>query len=171
MTRMITLIGTTDRPRRELGLTTRPAGLEDAEALARLLFSSYEDGRVNTQEDALKLVTAVLDGSHGEFYPEASPVVEDDHGRIIAAALCLKNRVDGVPPGDKATIFELFTAASRRREGLAEKLIRQAVAQMDEDGFEEVTVRIPEANAAALALYLTLEFRRWQNPNDEQELV
>ncbi|MDO4916734.1 MAG: GNAT family N-acetyltransferase, partial [Rothia sp. (in: high G+C Gram-positive bacteria)] len=108
----------------------------------------------------------VFAGELGDFYPEASPVVVDDNDRVIAAVLCLKNRKDGVEPADLPTIYELVTAASRRREGIAEQLIRQTIHSMNQDGIEQVSVRIPETNAPALALYLTLDFHRWA-PNNE----
>lgn len=166
MTGMITLIARTAPNNREHRLALRPAELDDSEALARLYFSSYE-GEVSSQQEAEKKVSAIIKGEHGTFYPEASPVLVDDNNRIVAAALCLRERTDGIKPADLPTIFELFTAASRRREGLAEKLIRQALDVMATDGFDEVTVRVEENNYAALALYLTLDFNRW-NPDDDE---
>lgn len=171
MTRLITLISETKELVGKPTLKTRPVEHSDSEALARLLFSSYDDGRLTSQAHALTEIEAVLGGEHGEFYTEASPVVIDDHDRVVAAALCLRNRTDGGQPSDVPAIYELFTAASRRREGLAEKLIRQSLSVMRSDGLEEVSVRIPESNAAALALYLTLEFRRWQDPSEDEEIV
>ena len=53
------------------------------------------------------------------------------------------------------------------REGLAEQLIRRSIDQMFEDGYEQVSVRISENNAAALALYLTLDFNRWFPEDDD----
>jgi len=41
------------------------------------------------------------------------------------------------------------------------------MASLHENGYEEVCVRIPEDNAAALALYLTLDFNRWNPEQDE----
>lgn len=38
---------------------------------------------------------------------------------------------------------------------------------MFEDGYEQVSVRISENNAAALALYLTLDFNRWFPEDDD----
>ena len=162
MERMITLISKTDLVTPDTLLSTRVAEPSDSEALARLLFTAYENNLYPTQSDAQKALDAVFAGEIGDFFPEASPVVVDDNGRVVAAVLCLKNRKDGNEPVDVPTIYELVTAASRRRQGIAEKLIRQAMSSMKESGFDEVTVRIPETNAPALALYLILDYRRWQ---------
>lgn len=166
MDRLITLVTDTQENTRESQLTTRPAQASDSEALARLLFSAYESNLYPTQADAKVALDKVFAGELGDFYPEASPVVVDENDRVIAAVLCLKNRKDGVEPAELPTIYELVTAASRRREGIAEQLIRQTIHSMNQDGIEQVSVRIPETNAPALALYLTLDFHRWA-PNNE----
>ena len=168
MVGMITLISHTSADTRGNQLQLRKASLEDSEALARLYFSSYEN-EVTSQQEAQAKIAEIFDNSHGTFYSAASPVLVDDNGRLVAAALCLQNRTDGVQPGELPTIFELFTAASRRREGLAEKLIRHALGVMASDGFDQVTVRVEENNYAALALYLTLDFNRW-NPEEDDLL-
>ncbi|MDO4899014.1 MAG: GNAT family N-acetyltransferase, partial [Rothia sp. (in: high G+C Gram-positive bacteria)] len=160
MSGLITLISQTTRATKPITVTTRPARVDDAEALARLYFASYEDDRFSSQAEAAEEMGRILRGEHGEFYTDASPVVVDEHGRVVAASLCLKHRVV-TDPKNIPTIYELFTAASRRREGLAEQLIRLSINQMFEDGYQKVSVRISENNAAALALYLTLDFNRW----------
>ena len=168
MSGLITLVSQTSKAAKPITVSTRPAQVEDAEALARLYFASYEDDRFTSQAEAATEMEKILRGEHGEFYTEASPVVVDEHDRIIAASLCLKHRIV-TDPKDLPTIYELFTAASRRREGLAEQLIRRSIDQMFEDGYEQVTVRIQDDNSAALALYLTLDFNRWY-PEDEDIL-
>ncbi|MDO4820873.1 MAG: GNAT family N-acetyltransferase [Rothia sp. (in: high G+C Gram-positive bacteria)] len=166
MSGLITLISQTHPSSKPITVSTRPARLEDAEGLARLYFASYDDARFASQTDAAAEIERILRGEHGEFYTDASPVVVDEHDRIVAAALCLKHRVV-TDPKHLPTIYELFTAASRRREGLAEQLIRLSIDQMHQDGYEQVSVRISENNAAALALYLTLDFNRWFPEDDE----
>lgn len=168
MSGLITLVSQTSKAAKPITVSTRPAQVEDAEALARLYFASYEDDRFTSQAEAAIEMEKILRGEHGEFYTDASPVVVDEHDRIIAASLCLKHRIV-TDPKDLPTIYELFTAASRRREGLAEQLIRRSIDQMFEDGYEQVTVRIQDDNSAALALYLTLDFNRWY-PEDEDIL-
>lgn len=168
MTGMITLITKTSENPKTVKIITRAAKLEDSEALARLYFASYDSPDVASQEQALEQIRSILSGTYGDFYPEASPVLVDENGRIVAAALCLHNRKDLAVPADKPTIYELFTAASRRREGLAEQLVRISIDAMNHDGVEEVTVRVEEDNYAALALYLTLDFHRWQAIDDDE---
>jgi ribosomal protein S18 acetylase RimI-like enzyme len=139
---------------------TRPAAPEDAEGLAQLYYSSYEQGGVSSLEEAREVIKGVFAGEYGPFLPDASPVVVDEDGTIVAAALVLARRVgDDLP--DAPYIFELFTAASRRRQGLAEQLVRSSMATLYKNGYEQVCLRIAEDNAAALALYLTLDFNRW----------
>ncbi|MEU4206569.1 GNAT family N-acetyltransferase [Rothia terrae] len=164
---MITLITKTSPNNKADTITTRPAKLEDAESLARLYFASYDDTGITSQAEALAAIQEVLDGKFGEFLPEASPVIVDENNRIVAAALVLNNRADDVEPADLPSIYELFTAASRRREGLAEHLIRTSLHALNEVGHKQATVRISENNAAALALYLTLDFNRWFPANDD----
>lgn len=169
MSGLITLISQTSKTAKPITVSTRPAQVEDAEALARLYFASYEDERFASQSEAEAEIEKILRGEHGEFYTEASPVVVDEHDRIVAASLCLKHRIV-TDPKNIPTIYELFTAASRRREGLAEQLIRLSIGQMFEDGYEKVSVRIGDNNSAALALYLTLDFNRWF-PEEEDDIV
>jgi len=167
MTGTITLIArTTENPKRN-PVPTRPATREDAEGLAQLYYSSYEQGGVSSLEEARQVIGGVFAGEYGPFLPEASPVVVDEDGGIVAAALVLERRVgDGQLP-DAPYLFELFTAASRRRQGLAEQLVRSSMATLFQKGYEQVCLRIAEDNAAALALYLTLDFNRWIPDDDE----
>ena len=112
------------------------------------------------------MIRGVFDGEYGPFLPEASPVVVDDDGTVVAAELVLSRRVgDDLP--DVPYIFELFTAASRRRQGLAEQLVRCAMGTLYDNGYDQVSLRIAEDNAAALALYLTLDFNRWVPETDD----
>ncbi|MCT2246336.1 GNAT family N-acetyltransferase, partial [Rothia kristinae] len=159
MSGKITLIGDTWTSTRPVTVSTRPVARQDADGLARLFFTAYDDGSVTSQAHALEILHHMFDGEYGAVLPKASPVVVDDAGRIIAAALVLESRVgDDLP--DSPYIFELFTESSRRREGFAEQLLRVAITELKEEGFEHVALRISEDNAAALALYLTLDFRR-----------
>ena len=159
MTGTITLIAHTAANTKKPAVNLRPSGPEDAESLAQLYYSSYEQGGVSSLEEARQVIRGVFDGEYGPFLPEASPVVVDDDGTVVAAALVLSRRVgDDLP--DVPYIFELFTAASRRRQGLAEQLVRCAMGTLYDNGYDQVSLQIAEDNAAALALYLTLVFNR-----------
>lgn len=170
MERFITFISTTSEAQQEPTLETRSAQPSDSEALARSLFAAYDSDAYSTQADAQQALDKVFAGEYGDFYPEASPVLVDKNDRVIAAILCLKNRKDGLEPADFPSIYELVTASSRRREGIAEELIRRALSTMHADEVEQVTVRIAEDNAAAIALYLSLDFTRWQ-PTDDVDII
>ena len=166
MTGTITLIARTAENTRTPAVSLRPATPEDAESLAQLYYSSYEQGGVSSLEEARQVIRGVFDGEYGPFLPEASPVVVDDDGTVVPAALVLSRRVgDDLP--DVPYIFELFTAASRRRQGLAEQLVRCAMGTLYDNGYDQVSLRIAEDNAAALALYLTLDFNRWVPETDD----
>jgi GNAT superfamily N-acetyltransferase len=165
----ITLIGKTWANTRPLKVTTRPVTEEDADGLAKLFFASYDDQSVvGSQAEALEIIHKVFNGDFGALIESASPVVVDGSGRLVAAALVLDSRVGNDVP-DAPYIFELFTAASRRREGFAEQLLRIAIDELYRLGHEEVALRIAEDNSPALALYLTLDFKRWI-PEDDSEL-
>ncbi|MFI7482151.1 GNAT family N-acetyltransferase [Kocuria sp. M1R5S2] len=166
MTGTITLIARTTENTKTPSVTLRPARPEDADHLAQLYYSSYEQGGVSSLEEAREVIRGVFADEYGPFLPEASPVVVDDDGSVVAAALVVSRRVgDNLP--DAPYIFELFTAASRRRQGLAEQLVRCAMSTLFDNGYDQVCLRISEDNAAALALYLTLDFNRWTPETDD----
>lgn len=165
MTGNITLIAHTAANTKTPAVDLRPATPEDTESLAQLYYSSYEQGGVSSLQEAHAVVRGVFDGEYGPFLPDASPVVVDDDGTVVAAALVLARRVGEDLP-DVPYIFELFTAASRRRQGLAEQLVRCAIGTLFDNGYDQVCLRISEDNAAALALYLTLDFNRWVPETD-----
>lgn len=164
-------------PRRQAAqLPTRHAEPDDRDALAQLFYSAYEavgldsaNGGVDTLDEAKNIVAELFDGTYGPFLPEASPVVLNDTGEIVAASLVVQRRTgDGLP--DAPYIFELFTHSAHRRQGLAERLVRESAAALQEAGHERVSLRIREDNSPALALYLTLDFNRWQAEAEDDEL-
>lgn len=166
MTGTITLIAHTAENTKAPSVALRPADHDDAETLAQLYYSSYEQGGVASIEEAREVVQGVFMGQYGPFLAEASPVVVDDDGTVVAAALVLARRDgDGLP--EVPYVFELFTAASHRRQGLAEQLVRSAMGTLYDNGYDQVCLRIADDNAAALALYLTLDFHRWVPETDD----
>ncbi|MDO4919763.1 GNAT family N-acetyltransferase [Kocuria sp.] len=166
MTGNITLIARTVPSTREATAPSRPVTREDSATLAQLLREAYGSAATGSQEQAETMVQDALEGAFGPFLAEQSRLVEDENGNPVAAAMVLERRTDSHLP-DAPYLFELFTASSHRRRGLAEQLVRSVMASLHENGYEEVCVRIPEDNAAALALYLTLDFNRWTPEHDE----
>ena len=166
MTGTITLIARTEVTPRELTATSRSVTDADTGALARLLREAYGSAAVGTQEDAEATIRDAVRGEFGPFLQEQSQVIEDDDGSPVAAAIVLERRDDAHLP-DAPFLFELVTASSHRRRGLAEQLVRQVMRSLQENGYDEVCVRIPDDNSAALALYLTLDFNRWIPEQDD----
>lgn len=157
-------------------LPGRFAQPEDRDALAHLFYAAYEavgldsaNGGVDSLDAAKEIVASLFDGEYGTFLPEASPVVLNEQGEIVAASLVVERRAgDGLP--DAPYIFELFTHSAHRRQGLAERLVRESAGALKEAGHERVSLRIREDNSPALALYLTLDFNRWQQEAENDEL-
>ncbi|MDO4254769.1 MAG: GNAT family N-acetyltransferase [Kocuria sp.] len=179
MTGTITLIARTADVAPRPGtspLPSRHAEASDQDALAHLFYSAYEtvgldknNGGVDSFEKAQKIVAELFAGQFGTFLPEASPVVVDDSGEIVAASLVIERRIgDDLP--DAPYIFELFTHSAHRRQGLAERLVRESAAALKQAGHERVSLRIREDNSPALALYLTLDFNRWQKEAEDDDL-
>ena len=166
MTGNITLIARTAATAREVTAPSRSVNQDDDAALAQLLLEAYGTENGGSQERAEAMIREAFDGRYGPFLAEQSQIAEDEEGRPVAAALVLERREDAGLP-DVPYLFELFTASSHRRRGLAEQLVRQVMVALHDKGYEEVCVRIPEDNSAALALYLTLDFNRWTPEHDE----
>ena len=166
MTGNITLIARTAPNARQATAVSRPVSEQDTDALASLLMDAYGPQVSGTAEDAKHLVREAFAGKFGPLLQNQSQIIEDEDGTPVAAALLLERR-EGEDLPDAPYLFELFTASSHRRRGLAEQLVRGVMATLAENGYDEVCVRIPEDNAAALALYLTLDFHRWHPDQDD----
>lgn len=161
MSDMITLTAKTAPLDAELTVETRPSAESDIQALGELYFTSYEPGLAkNTVEAATAEIRGTLAGEHGTFLYEASPIVTDEHGGLIAAVLVV-DRAAAEDMPDCPFILELFTHYEHRRKGLADQLVRASMATLHESGYEQIALRIRDDNAAALALYLSMDFRRW----------
>lgn len=167
MSGTITLIAQTSETTSTNPAPSRQVTADDIPALSELFFQAYDASSAATsKDDAQKIIEGVFDGEFGPFLPDASPVIEDEDGKVIAAAIVLEQRKgDDLPKAPY--LFELFTASSHRRRGLAEQLVREAMTKLYNQGYEEVSLRIAEDNSAALALYLTLDFNRWVPYNDD----
>ncbi|WHF23596.1 GNAT family N-acetyltransferase [Kocuria rhizophila] len=81
---------------------------------------------------------------------------EDEDGHPVAAAMVL-GTPRGRPAPGRPYLFQLFTASSHRRRGLAEQLVRQVMASLHENGYDEARA-FPRTTPRRLALYLTLHF-------------
>jgi ribosomal protein S18 acetylase RimI-like enzyme len=100
---------------------------------------------------------------HGAVIQEAS-LVASGPGRQITAAIIVTER-DGT-----AVITELFTHPDHRRQGLAEELLREALHVLHTLEHGTVTVSVDDTNSAALALYLSRDFRRLVGAGEDDDV-
>ncbi|MCZ2404494.1 N-acetyltransferase [Paenarthrobacter sp. Z7-10] len=161
MNTMVTLIARTAPLERELPMESRPATEADIPALGKLYFNAYDPGEAS---ESLKAAAADIDaslaGKYGTFLPAASQVVPGRDGNIDAAILVVERAVwDDTP--ETPFIIELITDPEHRRQGLAEQLVLTCMDILFNAGHPEVALRVDSTNSAALALYLSLDFRRW----------
>ena len=137
----------------------RPSTKADLNQIAALYFRSYEPGVACSSEvEAVAEVSASFAGDYGEYLYNASPVVLK--GSMILAAIMTVRRA---PWDDTPTcpfIIDLFTAPEHRRGGLASALLGAAATAVTAHA-ESIALRVEEQNAAAIALYESLGFRRW----------
>lgn len=166
MTDMVTLIARTAPLERELKTSSRTVTRDDIPRLGELYFTAYEPGGAGeNQQSAMERLKEKFAGKSAAFLPEASHVALDENGTIVAAILVL-DRDPEERGADAPFIFELFTDREFRRRGLAEDLVQATMDTLFNTGREEVAVRVQETNSAALALYLSLDFRRWHAEDD-----
>lgn len=132
----------------------------DQPELTALYLYAYGDGTSDpdTQKAAARL-NAVLEGTHGTLLPQASLLTADGEGRLTAAIITTERGLVTAGP-DTAFIAELFTHPAHRGQGLAEELLNHALQGLHETGHKTVAVTVDSANAAAVALYLSRDFRR-----------
>ncbi|GAC1482315.1 MAG: hypothetical protein NVS1B16_12540 [Pseudarthrobacter sp.] len=99
---------------------------------------------------------------HSQAIGPASLVTSGPDGQITGAIVITDQ--DG-----SAVITELFTHPDHRRQGLAEELLREALHVLHTRDHHTVTVSVEENNSAALALYLSRDFRRLVDDGDEAD--
>ncbi|MGO4382987.1 GNAT family N-acetyltransferase [Specibacter sp. RAF43] len=165
MTEMVTLIAKTTPLERELKTTSRTIVTSDLPRLGELYFTAYDPGVAGESlAEAVADIKASLEGKYGSFLPEASHVALDDDGKIVAAVLVVEHAIGDDTP-DAPFIIELITDRNHRRRGLAEDLVMATMDTLFNNGHKDVALRVEASNSAALALYLSLDFRRW-SPDD-----
>ncbi|WP_427018076.1 GNAT family N-acetyltransferase [Pseudarthrobacter sp. P1] len=161
MTDMVTLIARTAPLERELKTASRTVEEGDITRIGELYFTAYDPGQASDSlEAAIADMSASLAGKYGKFMPKASHVALDETGTIIAAVLVVERAIGDDTP-DSPFIFELFTDREFRRRGLAEDLVLATMDTLFNLGHEQVALRVDSNNAAAIALYLSLDFHRW----------
>ena len=132
----------------------------DLPELADLYLHAYGDGTsAPDTEKAADRISAIFTGGHGTPLPQASLLTTDAQG-CITAAIITTERDLGTPGPGTAFIAELFTHPGHRRQGHAEELLSHALQALHNTGHKTVAVAVDSANAAAIALYLSRDFRR-----------
>jgi ribosomal protein S18 acetylase RimI-like enzyme len=105
-------------------------------------------------------INAIFDRARGFLIPQASLLTRDSAGRITAAIitteLAFRNDRAKTP-----FIEQLFTHPDYRRQGLAETLLSHAMQALHDTGHKTLAVTVNSSNAAAIALYLSRDFRRF----------
>lgn len=167
MSSKVTLIARTTPLPIEMNITTRGLSPEDIPALGELYYNAYDQGIGEPSVDAATSeINEAFAGKYGTLLTEISQVVLDDSGKIIAGVLVVERSAEaGSPPAP--FLIELFTDRDHRRRGLAERLVLISEDLLFHAGYQEVVVRVEEKNSAALALYLSLDFRRWEADEEQ----
>ena len=140
------------------GYTVRPCALTDADALGRLYFDAT-DARVDSLLEAVADMQRGFDGEYGDYWPEASLLVEYDHATPVAAIQTV-HRAPWADTPDCPWVNELFTARGHRRHGLARALLTRTMLVAADAGRERIALRVNDTNVAARTLYDQLGFRR-----------
>ncbi|MGA8303038.1 MAG: GNAT family N-acetyltransferase [Thermoplasmata archaeon] len=143
--------GTTPDPLRTTRANDRPA-------LARLYERAYRDTfdrnlfllDTDPKRDAEGQVGGVVDGRWGEFFPWASPVV-DEGAELVAATL-----VVGAPYG--ALLAHVMVDPDRRRRGLGRAVVAAAIRSLRARQVPAIVLNVTNDNAPAVELYQRMGF-------------
>ena len=133
----------------------RHAELEDREALALLMHDAYvgtidDDGE--TIDDARNEVRSIYEGTYGEALLDTSWVYVDA-GQLLAA--CLITFWEGAP-----LVASLMTAAQIKGRGLAGQLLRAALTNLSQRGYQEVHAFVTQGNTPSERALARAGFQR-----------
>ena len=133
----------------------RPLEPDDLPELAGLWRQVYASGAARQRGGDSGWIGASMDegGGRTAAADAASLVTSGPDGHITAAIIVTE--LDG-----EAVIDELFTHPDHRRQGLAEELLRHCMQVLHTLGRTTVKVTVDDNNSAAIALYLSRDFRR-----------
>lgn len=157
MNALITLVAVTGPQKpTPARVPVRPLKPGDLPELAGLWRQVYASGDARQRGGDSGWIGAALDEARGRTAATdpASLVTSGPDGHITAAIIVTE--LDG-----EAVIDELFTHPDHRRQGLAEELLRHCMQVLYALGRTTVKVTVDGNNAAAMALYLSRDFRRF----------
>lgn len=160
MNPLITLAALTGPPEHEAGFVPpRRIEARDLPELIQMYRDAYADAQAHPSGGNADRVGALFDGVQGRPVPEASLVTAGPDGRLTAAII-ITDCTAGNEGGAEAFIAELFTHPDHRRKGLAEELLSHSMYALHSSGRTTVAVSVDSSNSAAMALYLSRDFRR-----------
>ncbi|WP_306914179.1 MULTISPECIES: GNAT family N-acetyltransferase [unclassified Arthrobacter] len=157
------LTGPHDGPATSIPVRTIEA--RDLPELTRMYRHAYADGPLPSDGGSPEWIRALFDGVHGRLVTEASLVTTRTDGSLTAAIITTDS-APGSERGGPAFIAELITRPEHRRQGLAEELLRHCMHALHSMGRSTVAVSVDSRNAAAIALYLSRDFRRLTDDSD-----
>lgn len=141
--------------------TPQTINAADLPELAELHLQAYADPTSDSNaETAAASINAIFDGTRGALIPQASLLTRDAEGRITAAIITTERKFRSDRPATPF-IAQLFTHPDYRRQGLAETLLSHAMQALHDTGHKTLAVSVNSSNAAAIALYLSRDFRRF----------
>jgi ribosomal protein S18 acetylase RimI-like enzyme len=145
------------------GFAVRSPAERDAGRLGQLYFDAgVPYANLTHAEAAVEEIQAFFRGEFGDFWPDASGVVEHE-GRLVAALLAVHRAPwDDTPDGPFIT--DLFTDPGFRRRGLGRVLIARCLAAVHRSARRCVALRVESENAPAVHLYQSLGFRPYSPP-------
>lgn len=141
------------------GAPIRPIHPADVGEVSDMYRKSYAESLPQPPERSTGWIDSLLAGVQGRHLREASAVLTSPDGQLTAAIIVTEPAAGGNPGWD-AVIAELFTHPGFRRQGLAEDLLAHSLAALRALGRTRVAVTVDSGNSAALALYLSRDFRR-----------
>lgn len=167
MNPLIILTGPTGAPDgTRPGTAIRPIQAADLPGLSLMYREAYADSLPQPADREVGWIDALIDGARGRHLAEASAVKAAPDGQL-AAAIIVTEPAPGSDVDWDSEIAELFTHPDHRRQGLAEELLAHSLNALHQLGRNRVAVTVDSGNSAALALYLSRDFRRLSDDDGE----
>jgi ribosomal protein S18 acetylase RimI-like enzyme len=138
------------------GMTVRPIAETDLPVLADTFRRAYGPAIAGNPQDPAAEMASALDGTWGEFWPEASPAAWS--GAELAGVVLSVRRPSWENVPAYPWLIDVFTDPRHRRAGIARALIARAAGVLDAVGEPRVGLTVDDGNVAALALYRSLGF-------------
>lgn len=141
-------------------LVVRPCAASDAVALGTVYFDACDSGVAGgSVDEAIAGMEKSFRGDYGDLWEEASPLGQRA-GEILAAVITLRRAAwNGTP--DCPFIFEVFTARTYRRQGIARHLVTLCMRTARDARESAIALQVLTDNGPAMGLYESLGFKPW----------